>query len=234
MRLAFRLFWRDFRAGELTLLLAAVVLAVSVVTSISIFAERMRSTLVTEAGSVLAADLALQGSQPAAEPWVAWANALEIEQAEVISFSSMLFSNSAQQLASVRAVSETYPLKGMVQVAEAPFAASVEIASGPPPGEIWLASRLFPILDVTLGDRIGIGQAELVVTRALIAEPDQTTSLFNVEPRALMHKDDLAATGVVQVGSRVTYRWLLAGSDDQLETLRSRIGTDHEPHMRWR
>ncbi len=234
MKLALRMFWRDFRAGELTLLLAAVVLAVSVVTSISIFAERMRSTLITEAGTVLAADLALQGSQPAQPEWVAWAQALELEQAEVVSFASMLFSETGQQLASVRAVTETYPLKGSVQVASAPFTEGEAVPSGPAAGEIWLASRLFPILDVAIGDRIGIGQTELVVTRALIAEPDQTTSLFNVEPRALMHMDDLAATGAVQVGSRVTYRWLLAGSEDQLQALRNRIGTEHEPHMRWR
>lgn len=234
MSLAFRFFWRDFKAGELTLLLAAVVLAVSVVTSISIFAERMRSTLVTEAGSVLAADLALQGSQPAAPAWVVWAEDLAIQQAAVVSFASMLFSDTGQQLASVRAVSPSYPLKGAVQVAAAPFGVPVEIASGPDVGEIWLASRLFPILDIGIGDRIGLGQTELVVTRALIAEPDQTTSLFNVEPRALMHQDDLAATEAVQVGSRVTYRWLLAGPEVSLQALRNQIGSEHEPHMRWR
>jgi len=234
MRLALRLFWRDLRAGELTLLLAAVVLAVSVVTSISIFAERMRSTLVTEAGTVLAADLALQGSQPAADQWRQWAGALGIEQADVVSFAAMLFAEGGQQLASVRAVSATYPLKGRVQVAEAPFGVPVEVATGPAVGEIWIASRLFPMLDVTLGDRIGIGQTELVVTRALIAEPDQTTSLFNVEPRALMHADDLAATAAVQVGSRVTYRWLLAGPEAALQSLRTDIGADYQPHLRWR
>lgn len=234
MSLALRLFWRDFKAGELTLLLAAVVLAVSVVTSISIFAERMRSTLVTEAGSILAADLALQGSQPAAPQWVAWADELGVEQAEVVSFAAMLFSDSGQQLASVRAVSDAYPLKGVVQVAAAPFGLPSDQASGPAEGEIWLASRLFPILNITIGDRIALGRTELVVSRALIAEPDQTTSLFNVEPRALMHTNDLAATEAVQVGSRVTYRWLLAGPEAALLSLRTQIGTEHEPHMRWR
>ena len=234
MRLAARLFWRDFKAGELTLLLAAVILAVSVVTSISIFAERMRGTLVTEAGAVLAADWALQGSQPPDSEWVSWAQALDLDQAEVVSFAAMLFSDSAQQLASVRAVSANYPLKGAVQVAAEPFGVPTERRSGPPAGEIWLASRLFPILDIAIGDSIALGLTELVVSQALIAEPDQTTSLFNVEPRALMHHDDLAATGAIQVGSRVTYRWLLAGTDDAIEQLRRQIGSDYQPHLRWR
>ncbi|MCH8551517.1 MAG: hypothetical protein LAT62_06250 [Natronospirillum sp.] len=234
MSLTWRMFWRDFRAGELTLLLVSLVLAVTVVTSISIFAERIRSTILTEAGSLLAADYALQGSREMNPSWFAIADELGLEQARVVSFSSMLFGDTANRLGSVRAVTDTYPLKGSLQVADAPFGEPESVQSGPPPGEIWLASRLFPLLEVEVGDMVGIGATDLRVSKALISEPDQTASLFNVEPRAMINMADLDATQAIQPGSRVTYRWLLAGPDLAHTELRNAIRSEREPHFQWR
>lgn len=234
MSLTRRMFWRDFRAGELTLLLFSLVLAVAVVTSISIFAERIRGTILTEAGSLLAADYALQGSREINPNWFPIAEELGLEQAQVVSFSSMLFGAEANRLGSVRAVSDTYPLRGVLEVARQPFGASERVSHGPPPGEIWMASRLFALLDVEIGDIVGIGATDLTVTRVLLREPDQTTGGFNVEPRALINLDDLEATRAVQPGSRVTYRWLLAGPEFANAELRSTIRGQLGPHFRWR
>ncbi len=229
-----RQFWRDFRSGELTLLLVSAILAVAVVTSISIFAERIRLTLVDQAGTLLAADYALQGSRPIPDEWRAQASELGLEQADVTSFTTMLFGDEGNQLGSVRAVSEAYPLLGTLEVAAAPFGDAQEVAHGPPPGQIWLASRLFPLLGIEPGDAVSVGATTLTATRALISEPDQTSSLFNIEPRAMIHQADLAATGAVQPGSRVTYRWLLAGNEQSLRALRDNLRGSIEPHYRWR
>lgn len=234
MSLTWRMFWRDFRAGELTLLLVSVVLAVCVVTSISIFAERIRGTLLTEAGSLLAADYALQGSREMPVSWFALADELGLEQANIVSFSSMLFGPENNRLGAIRAVSDTYPLRGTLEVSGEPFGTAETIDHGPPPGEIWLASRLFPLLDLNIGDEVGIGATDLTVTRVLLSEPDQSSSGFNVEPRALMNLADLEATRAVQPGSRVTYRWLLAGPEFAHTELRNAIRSEREPHFSWR
>ncbi|TGG92956.1 FtsX-like permease family protein [Natronospirillum operosum] len=234
MSLTWRMFWRDFRGGELTLLLVSLVLAVTVVTSISIFAERIRSTILTEAGSLLAADYALQGSREMPPSWFAIADELGLEQARIVSFSSMLFGEGTNRLGSVRAVTDGYPLKGSLQVSNLPFGPAVTVSQGPPPGEIWLASRLFPLLEVEVGDMVGIGATDLRVGRVLISEPDQAASLFNVEPRAMINMADLEATGAIQPGSRVTYRWLLAGPNLAHTELRNAIRSEREPHFQWR
>ncbi|MFY0664768.1 MAG: hypothetical protein JXQ97_09080 [Natronospirillum sp.] len=234
MSLTWRMFWRDFRAGELTLLIVSVVLAVTVVTSIGIFAERIRQTIFSEASSLLAADYALSGSRPIQEEWFVLAEERGLEQGQVLSFQSMLFGESSSQLGAVRAVTDNFPLRGVIEVSETPFGASTEIAAAPPPGEIWLTSRLFPLLNVAVGDYIGVGATELRVGAALIREPDSSTGVFNVQPRALMNLADLPATQAVQPGSRVTYRWLLAGDATELTELQEDIGDTIEPHYRWR
>lgn len=234
MSLTWRMFWRDFKAGELTLLLVSVVLAVTVVTSIGIFAERIRQTIFSEASALLAADYALSGSRPMQEEWFVLAEERDLQQAQVLSFQSMLFGESANQLGAVRAVTETFPLRGALEIAEAPFVVGREVTAGPPPGEIWLTSRLFPLLGVEVGDTIGVGATDLRVGAALIREPDSSTGVFNVQPRALMNLADLPATQAVQPGSRVTYRWLLAGDAAVIAELREEIGGAIEPHFQWR
>ena len=111
-------------------------------------------------------------------------------------------------------------------VAEQPFATGQAVQGGPPPGEIWLTSRLFPILGVAVGDMVGIGATDLRVGAALITEPDSSSSAFNVQPRALINQADLAATQAVQPGSRISYRWLLAGDEADILALQERIGDD--------
>lgn len=234
MSLTWRMYWRDFRAGELTLLLVSVVLAVAVVTSISIFADRIRGTLLSEASSLLAADYALQGSREMPTHWFDLANDLGLEQAQTVSFSSMLFGDGSNRLGSVRAVSDTYPLRGTLDIADIPFGLGETVAHGPPPGEIWLASRLFPLLNISPGDEVGVGATDLTATRALLSEPDQSSSVFNVEPRAMMNMVDLPATRAIQPGSRVTYRWLLAGDEDVHRQLGDAIRSEREPHFSWR
>lgn len=234
MSLTWRMFWRDFKAGELTLLLVSVVLAVTVVTSIGIFSERIRQTIFSEASALLAADYALSGSRAPEPAWLDMAAEQGLAQAEVISFQSMLFGAEGNQLGAIRAVTDSFPLRGQIVVAEQPFTAGQAVQGGPPPGEIWLTSRLFPILGVAVGDMVGIGATDLRVGAALITEPDSSSSAFNVQPRALINQADLAATQAVQPGSRISYRWLLAGDEADILALQERIGDDIEPHFRWR
>lgn len=234
MSLTWRMFWRDFKAGELTLLLVSVVLAVTVVTSIGIFSERIRQTIFSEASALLAADYALTGSRAPEPSWLDMAAEKGLEQAEVISFQSMLFGENSNQLGAIRAVTDTFPLRGQIVAAVEPFTAGTAVVGGPPPGEIWLTSRLFPILGVSVGDMVGIGATDLRVGAALITEPDNSSSAFNVQPRALINMADLAATQAVQPGSRINYRWLLAGDESVILALQEAIGDDIEPHFRWR
>ena len=215
--LAFKLLWRDWRAGELTLLLVSLVIAVSTVTTITLFVDRLQQALLKESATFLAADRVIASSAPIATGILARADELGLQQAQTISFLSMVFSDDRAQFSSVKAVNDSYPLRGKLIVSDAPFVRGTPIEFGPPPGEVWLESRLLPSLGVNRGDILDIGVASFSIGNVLVKEPDRGSGFNSAGPRVLMNLTDVPATEVVQPGSRLTYRYLFAGDAGVLD-----------------
>lgn len=233
MMTGLKLLWRDWKGGELTLLLASLLVAIATVTSISLFADRIKNSIADQASNLLASDAQVRGSKQVSSDWREQARALGLEMADIVSFRGMAFSDTGMQLSSIKAVSDTYPLKGVLTISDTPYVGGEEVFSGPQPGEVWLASRLFGVLDVEIGDRITLGEADFTVTAALIKEPDSTQSFFGVGPRVLMHWSDVEKTGAVQTGSRINYRWLLAGANQNIEQMQQWLEQQMGDHYRW-
>lgn len=235
MRLALilRLAWRDWRSGELGLLLAALLVAVGSVTAVALLVDRLQLALLTESAEFLAADRYIGSSRAIPEAFEQEARALGLDTARTLSFPSMVYGGEERnQLVSVKAVTPGYPLRGTLVAAERPFAPGRPTRELPGPGEVWLDARLFPALDVTLGDTVEVGVAGLTISGVLVSEPDRGGSLFDLGPRLLMRMEDVPRTEVVQPGSRLSYRLLLRGDDDALAELESSLPL--EPNFRWR
>lgn len=213
LRLALRLLWRDWRGGELRLLLLALIMAVTSVTGIALFTDRLQQALVQESATMLAADRVLSGREPAPQEWMAEARSRGLETASFVAFTSMAFSDEGNILVAAKAVSEDYPLRGTLQVAERPFVEGRPVDGGPARGEVWAESRMLSALQIGVGDPVYVGESTFTVSRVLTFEPDrqQGGMLANAGPRLMFHREDLEATGVVQPGSRVSYRYLFAG-----------------------
>ena len=113
-------------------------------------------------------------------------------------------------------VSDGYPLRGELRVAEQPFVEG-EVARGlPEPGEAWVASSLFQALQIELGDSIEVGNSEFKVTKVVTYEPDVGFSVFTDSPNVIIRYSQLEQTGLIQPGSRVRYNVLMAGSQQAL------------------
>lgn len=214
--LALKLLWRDWRAGELTLLLTSLVIAVSTVTTVSLFVDRLQQALLTESATFLAADKVISSDEPIDTEIVDYATSLGLRTSETLGFLSMVFSEERAQFTSVKAVDQHYPLRGKLIAGDEPFVRGAPVDTGPAPGEIWIESRLFPSLDVAPGDLLDVGVSSIPVTRVLIKEPDRGGGFSNAGPRVLMNMADVPATEVVQPGSRLTYRYLFAGDRKRL------------------
>ncbi|MDA8752558.1 FtsX-like permease family protein [Halieaceae bacterium] len=209
---ATRMLARDWRGGELGVLVAALVLAVAVVSGISAFTTRLQSALEQESHRFLAADRVVRSGQDIPAEWLAEGRQRGLAVARTLTFPSMVFAGEEKMfLASVKAVTGAYPLRGDLTFSAEPFGPVQVAREGPAPGTVWLDSRLFPLLDVAIGDTVFIGDAGFEVVAAARTEPDQSASFLGYGPRVLMHYQDIPATGVVQPGSRVEYRQLYAG-----------------------
>lgn len=232
IRLVLRLAWRDWRGGELGLLLIALMLAVGTVTAVSLFVDRLHQALIDESADFLAADRRISGSRPIPDEFRRAASARDVEHADTMSFPSMVFAgDDNSQLVSVKAVGEGYPLRGVLKIADEPFTPGTATSAIPAPGEVWLDARLFPALGIRPGDWVEVGVASFRVAKVLTSEPDRGGSMYDLGPRLLMRLDDVPATSVVQPGSRIAYRLLLRGAESDLEGLKGELPL--APNFRW-
>lgn len=231
LSLATRQLLRDARAGELRVLFFALLVAVAASTAIGYFSARLNDGMLMRATEFLGADLRLSGSSPAAPEQVSRGTQLGLDHAEVVEFSSVIASDAGIQLASVKAADSAYPLRGQLKSAAAPYE-SEQTGPGPQPGEAWAEARLFAALELNVGDSIEVGSKTLVLRRVLTYEPDRAGDFYSLTPHVLMHLDDLAATGVVQPGSRVRYHELWRGTPQALGAYRQAIGTNLAANQR--
>ena len=229
--LAYRQLLRDARAGELRVLFFALVVAVAASTAIGYFGARLNDAMLLRASEFLGADMVLSGSAPASQEQIDDGKQLGLDHAQVVEFSSVIATDQDLQLASVKAASSSYPLRGTLRSAAQPYEAE-QPGPGPAPGEAWAEARLFAALDLQIGDSIEVGSKLLRLTRVLTYEPDRVGDFYSLTPRVLMHLEDLAATGVVQPGSRVRYRELWRGETATLTAYQQSIQAGLQAHQR--
>ena len=220
---AWRQLLREFRSGELRLLALALVVAVAAVTAVGFFADRVHQALEREAHQLLGADLLLVADHPWPEAVRAEAARRGLLSAETRIFPSMVMADGKAQLADVKAASPGYPLRGKLRIralGAVPDDGDREADGVPPRGSVWLDERLAGALGLLAGGQLTVGQSQLTVAAILTQEPDRGVNFFSVAPRLLLNLDDLAGTGLVQVGARVTYRFLVAGEAPRVEAFR--------------
>jgi putative ABC transport system permease protein len=212
LRFALRNLWRDLKSGELSVLLLALCVAVLSLTAVGFFTNRISQGVRAQAAEVLAADLRLESPAPFPESYFAKARALGLASAQILTFPTAIFNGEVSQLAALNAVTAHYPLRGHVRVADTPFGSARTTESIPGHGQAWVDARIMAQLDIRIGGSIRIGAATFKVTQVLDYRPDQGTGFVNLAPAVLLNYDDVAATQLIQPGSRVTYAALFAGA----------------------
>jgi putative ABC transport system permease protein len=214
--LAWRQTLRDFRAGELRLLAVAVMLAVAALTAVGFFADRLSNGLARDARQLLGGDAVVASDRPTPPELAERARALGLETASTTGFPSMARAPDAQggatRLVAVKAVSDSYPLRGRLTLKDGPEAPEQVLAAAPPRGEAWVDPALLEALQVKVGDPLLLGDATLKITRLIVIEPDRGAGFMSFAPRVMLNAGDLEATGLIQPASRVTYRLAVAGS----------------------
>ncbi|MBE0550208.1 MAG: ABC transporter permease, partial [Rubrivivax sp.] len=216
--LAWRQTLRDFRAGELRLLAVAVMLAVAALTAVGFFADRLSSGLERNARQLLGGDAVVSSDRPPPPELAAKAAQLGLRMGSSTGFPSMGRApdelGGATRLVAVKAVSETYPLRGELQLRSAAGGPVQTVAAAPEAGTVWVDTALLDALQLHVGDPLLLGDAELEIARIIVAEPDRGGGFTSFAPRVMLAQADLEDTGLVQPASRVNYRLAVAAPDD--------------------
>ncbi|MCB2032098.1 MAG: ABC transporter permease, partial [Ottowia sp.] len=211
-----RTLWRDWRAGELRLALVAVALAVAALTAVGFFSDRLQGGLQRDARQLLGGDAVLVSDNPPPADWLAEARRLGLRSTQTLSFPTMARApdalGGAARLVALKAVPMGYPLRGQLRTSETPADTEGSPAQSiPASGQVWVEAPLLEALDLKVGDTLLLGDASLRIARVLTFEPDRGAGFMSFAPRVLLNAADLAATGLVQPASRITWRLAVAG-----------------------
>jgi len=231
--LSLNLLRRDWRAGEWRVLLLALVLAVGSLATVGLFADRVRQALHQQATSLIGADLRVTSTRPFSDDYRKMAEAHGLRVVESRTFPSMVAGGGRVLLAEIQAVEQGYPLRGNIEVdagngklpspQPSPRGRGGATAQVPVSGAVWADTRLMRRLDLRVGDEVGIGTQRYILAARIIKDVDQSIGFASFAPRVLMNDADLAATGLLQEGSRISYRLMMAGDAAQVAAFRAAL-----------
>jgi putative ABC transport system permease protein len=234
LALAMRTLGREWRSGELGVLLLALTIAVAALTGVGFLVSRISAAVELQASEVLAADIRLGSPEPISESYAEEARRRGLQTARTTRLLSVVFHGDESQLTNVRAVTEGYPLRGKVMVASEPFGKGTPASGIPGPGEVWPDSKLLATLGGKVGSELSIGAATFRVTQVMISRPDQGSTFADLAPALLMNEADLPATQLIQQGSRISYATLFAGDRDVVDDFKAWLSENKHRRERLR
>ena len=212
---------RDWRAGELRLLVVAVSLAVAALTAVGFFANRLQGGLERDARQLLGGDAVVSSDRTPPPEWAEQARRLGLAVTRSVSFPTMARARDEEggdsKLVAFKAVEPGYPLRGQVRLMDAPGQPE-QLASGiPSPGQAWVDPSLLDAMGLSVGQTLLLGDQAFTIARLIAQEPDRGGGFMSFSPRVMINEADLAATGLVQPASRLNYRLAVAGGEPQVK-----------------
>ena len=220
--LGWRTLWRDVRSGELRLLILAVTLAVAALTAVGFFADRLQGGLQRDARQLLGGDAVISSDNKPPAAFEERARALGLQVVHTLGFPTMARASDAQggaaKLVALKTVEAGYPLRGTLRISQSPDTPDTPTKDIPAPGQAWVDAALLDAIGIQVGDPILLGDVQLKVGAILVIEPDRGGGFMNFAPRVMLNEADIAATGLIQPASRLSYRMAVAGPEAAVKT----------------
>lgn len=227
MMLNFKLAWSQtlslWRAGALRVLVFALVLAVAAISAVGFFTERVESALTQQGALLLGGDLAVLADHDIPQAFVDNAHRQGLVAVKTYEFPSMVVSGDNSQLVEIKAVENNFPLRGDLTLGTSALDAGKVVKATPAKGQVWIEPRLANLLDLRVGDQLAVGEQSLSVAAILLREPSRGGDMFSFAPRLMMNAEDLAATKLIQYGSRVKYQLLVAGEPGKVQVFHAQM-----------
>jgi putative ABC transport system permease protein len=154
----------------------------------------------------------------------------------VATMRAMAVAGAATTLIEAKAVDGNYPLYGKLEIEGggelAPLLARTDGAHG-----VVADPLLLGRLGIKIGDKVKVGNSDLMVRGVIAVEPDRIADGIVLGPRLILNAAALEETGLVQPGSLITWRYRLKLRDDSsLDAAKSVIAEAEKafPDAGWR
>jgi len=196
---------RDSRKnrGRLLLFMSSIVLGIAALVAIQSFGENLRTQVENEAKALLGSDLEIESREPIPVSVTALMDSLGMVTSREVSFASMVqfLPDSGTRLVNVRAVEEAYPFYGELETNPSSVGRSF-ISQG----KALAGGTLMLQYGAKAGDSISIGNLHFTLAGAVLKVPGQSDIAATVAPPVFMPYAMADQTGLLQKGSRLTYR----------------------------
>lgn len=203
--------WRELRAAraKFAFVILSVAIGVAALIGVRGFSESFQTTILAEARTIMAADLAARMfRQPTAQ---------EAGQLDALAASGIRRTWITETVSMVSTPADPVPLLvslKAVNPAEWPFYGVVKLQ---PAGQLSTALNdstvvvgddLLVRLHVKIGDRLKIGDQLFTIAATVQREPDRMSSTMGLGPRVLISRGGLEKSNLLQPGSRAGERFL--------------------------
>lgn len=214
MRFPIRLALREIRGSlpHFRFFLICVALGVGALIGVGNLSANLSGFVLREAKTLLAADLEIRLSRSFSIKDEEILDPLKRQGVQVVRVSELLAmasrpDGSTTQLVELKAVELGYPFYGKLQWE--PREGRKEPPVGTEPQGTLAQEGLALRLGLKIGEPFHLGDATLYLRGILRSEPDRVAGPFSLGPRVLISQEALRASGLIQPGSRVRYRYLL-------------------------
>ncbi|HML18058.1 MAG TPA: FtsX-like permease family protein [Bryobacteraceae bacterium] len=212
LRTAARIAWRETRSSltKFLFVVLAVAAGVGALSGVRGFSESFHATLTSEARTVMAGDLSARQFQMPTDSQVAALDALAdrgVEHTwitETVSMAEAKAGDATPVLAALKAVDPAhYPYYGEMKLEpEMPLQEALR------PDTVVAGEDLLIRLHLKPGDTVKVGTQDFRIAATIVSEPDRMSASLNIGLRMMMSREAFARTGLMQLGSRASERYL--------------------------
>ena len=204
---------RELRSGlsGFYVFIACVALGVMVITAVGSLSDALRAGFERQGEAILGGDVSFTRMHARAEG----TDRVWIEDQGIVSETAAMrtmarrIDGDDQVLVELKAADAKFPLAGAVKLDRG---TSLDDAVRQGAGAA-VDPILLERLQVKIGDKIKVGETEVLIGAAIVSEPDAIVDRLTYGPRLLVSLDTLMKTGLVQPGALIRWRYALKLKD---------------------
>lgn len=202
---SWKLAWRDARPQWKSLLLysSSVIAGVAALVAILSFRNDVFLTVDEQARELLGADLELRSTQPFPEPVSSFIDSIGGSTATAVEFNSMVsyHTDGVSRLSQIRAIDGPFPIYGRITTEPSDAANLYQERR-----TALVEQSAMNQFGIAIGDTIRVGGIPVAVEGALVSVPGEAAAFSLIGPRVYIPRDIIEGSGLLDRGSRVTYK----------------------------